>query len=176
MPVEAAESRCDGLHRPDRLPRIHGFPMRSTAERQIENLIYQYARHMDRGDFSAVAELFSIATYRSANGATFTGVAELKKVLESVVKLYQGLPHTLHTTTNVEIRRNSGKAEADAYFTVYQQLDDFPLQVIVAGRYEDRFVRRAGKWRFVDRLVSMELFGDLSRHLNFDPRTGEPMT
>jgi hypothetical protein len=34
-----------------------------------------------------------------------------------------------------------------------------------SGRYLDRFERRAGQWRFVERRVRTDLVGDVSRHL-----------
>ena len=37
--------------------------------------------------------------------------------------------------------------------------------VIVSGRYLDRFERRHGLWRFVERRVQTDLVGDLSRQL-----------
>jgi hypothetical protein len=42
---------------------------------------------------------------------------------------------------------------------------DFPLQAIACGRYEDAFERTAGRWRFADRLIVLDLVGDLSHHL-----------
>ena len=43
--------------------------------------------------------------------------------------------------------------------------DDFPLQPIIAGRYSDRFERVDGVWRFSERIIHPELYGDLSHHL-----------
>jgi hypothetical protein len=39
------------------------------------------------------------------------------------------------------------------------------LQPIVSGRYYDRFERRDGQWRFVERRVRTDLVGEVSRHL-----------
>jgi hypothetical protein len=51
-----------------------------------------------------------------------------------------------------------------------QAVPGLALQTIVSGRYHDRFERRDGQWRFVERRVHTELVGDLSRHL----RRSEP--
>ena len=78
-------------------------------------------------------------------------------------------------TTNVivDVDEAAGTATARVYFTVLQQLDDFPLQVIVAGRYHDAFVRADGAWRFAVRRMHVDLQGDLSRHLLIElPRGG----
>jgi hypothetical protein len=58
---------------------------------------------------------------------------------------------------------------------VLQQLDDFPLQVIVAGRYYDTFARVDGAWRFTVRRMYVDLRGDLRRHLLVElPRSARP--
>ncbi|WP_312635357.1 hypothetical protein [Streptomyces noursei] len=46
-----------------------------------------------------------------------------------------------------------------------QALPDLPLQPIAGGRYHGRFERGAGRWRFVERQVRINLVGDVSRHL-----------
>lgn len=142
-------------------------PQRKDAARAIENLVYAYAERMDAGDFSGVAALFDRATYGPAGGPMLSGCAELDAVLRSMVQLHGPTPATKHVTTNVvvEVDGDGLGANARSYFTVLQALADFPLQVIVAGRYHDRFVRDDSGWRFAERVVWMDLTGDLSRHL-----------
>ena len=48
---------------------------------------------------------------------------------------------------------------------MFQQVDDLPLQPIIAGRYHDRFARTDDGWRFVARHLSTDLTGDLGHHL-----------
>ena len=146
--------------------------MSTPASRDcIEALIYRYAECMDAGDFDGVAALFEASTYGSHGGPRLTGSAEVAEVLRQVVKLYDGTPKTKHVTTNVvvEVDEEAGTATARSYFTVIQALDGFPLQTIVAGRYHDSFERADGTWRFCDREIFMDLIGDTSRHLSFDP-------
>ena len=81
-----------------------------------------------------------------------------------------GTPRTKHVVTNlvIEVDETAGTAAARSYFTVLQATEMLPLQVIVAGRYEDRFVRVDRQWRFSDRLVHMDLVGDVSCHIRGD--------
>jgi 3-phenylpropionate/cinnamic acid dioxygenase small subunit len=139
----------------------------SGTARAIEKLLYLYAERMDAGDFSGVAALFVGAAYGPAGGPMLSGCAELETVLRSMVQLHDGSPATKHVTTNVivEVEADGRSATARSYFTVLQALADLPLQVIVAGRYHDRFVRDESGWRFAERVVWMDLTGDLSRHL-----------
>jgi 3-phenylpropionate/cinnamic acid dioxygenase small subunit len=137
------------------------------AARAIESLIYRYAEKMDAGDFAGVAALFEGATYGAEGAEPLRGAAAVEAALARMVQLYDGQPATRHVTTNVviELSAGAGEAAARSYFTVLQALGDFPLQTIVAGRYRDRFACENGIWRFAERVISMDLVGDLSRHL-----------
>ena len=59
----------------------------------------------------------------------------------------------------------AGTASARSYFTVFQARPELPLQAIIAGRYQDRFTRRNGVWSFAERVIVIELVGDLRCHL-----------
>jgi len=134
----------------------------------IAALVYGYAERIDAGDLAGVAALFADAVYRSDRGGRYEGAPAVREVLTRLVKLHDdGTPRTKHVTTNlvVEVDDRAGSAIARSYFTVLQQTAAIPLQVIVAGRYHDRFVRTDGRWRFAERVIYMDLVGDLSDHL-----------
>ena len=134
----------------------------------IERLIFGYAERIDAGDLDGVAALFADAVYRSEGGGRYEGAAAVRAILQRMVRLHEdGTPRTKHVTTNVvvEVDVAAGTAAARSYFTVFQATARIPLQPIVAGRYHDRFVRTDGAWRFADRLIFMDLIGELSDHL-----------
>lgn len=139
----------------------------AAARAAIEALIFTYAERLDAGDLAGVAALFHAATYRGAQGGEYRGAAAVEAVLTSRVMLYDGIPRTRHVTTNLVITLDAAESAAGArsYFTVFQAAAGLPLQPIVAGRYHDRFVLAADGWRFEDRLIHVDLVGDLSRHL-----------
>ncbi|MCY4194545.1 MAG: nuclear transport factor 2 family protein [bacterium] len=147
----------------------------TDSARQIENLIYTYAERIDSGNLEGVADLFANGRIVASPGATMeTTVAGRDEVLE----MYQGstrihpcgTPRTKHVTTNViiEVDDDAGTAAARSYFTVFQQLDDFPLQPVITGRYHDAFHRIEGVWWFDQRTMLVDQLGDLSRHLLFE--------
>jgi hypothetical protein len=51
-------------------------------------------------------------------------------------------------------------------------LPDLALQPIASGRYHDRFERRGGRWRLVERRVRTDLVGDVTRHLRHSAANG----
>jgi len=139
------------------------------SRHRIEELLYVYAERIDAGDFAGVGELFAGGEIRaSEDGPSIRGADAVRRLYVATVRLYEdGTPRTKHVTSNVivEVGATGEKASARSYFTVLQQLDDFPLQVIVAGRYHDTFVRDHGTWRFGIRRMYVDLRGDLRRHL-----------
>ena len=90
------------------------------------------------------------------------------------VILYDGRPSTKHVITNVSVVSDgSDVATARSYFTVLQATPDLPLQPIIAGSYHDEFARVDGAWRFSDRLIIVDLVGDLSQHMRMGEGTPE---
>lgn len=144
--------------------------MAHTDHRQIEYLLYEYARRVDAGDFVGVGKLFTNATFGTGE-ARLTG-AELTDVLRSSVIIYDdGTPRTRHVTTNIAIEVDGDSAMSTAYFTVLQNLSEGTVGVVVAGEYDDTFERGADGWEFASRIVRSTLVGDISGHLTVNPFT-----
>ena len=133
----------------------------------IQNLIARYAELVDDGDFAAVGMLLADATFTGGAGSVSGRDAIESMLRDSLIVYDDGTPRTKHLTTNVaiEIDEESGTAVSRSYFTALQALPNLTLQPIVSGRYQDRFERRDGRWRFVERRVLTDLVGDMSRHL-----------
>jgi len=145
------------------------------AARAIENLLYTYAERIDAGDLEGVAELFTHGRIKPSADAAPEQAAEGR---DAVLALYRrstrlyddGRPHTRHLTSNAIIEVDPGGATASARscFTVFQQVEDFPLQPIISGRYHDTFHCLEGRWWFDTRIMLVDLVGDLGRHLLFE--------
>ena len=139
-----------------------------SDETEIANLLFEYAARIDAGDFAGVAELFRDGRILTEFGEV-VGYEAVLDMYRSSTRLYQdGTPRTRHITTNLAIRVEGDRARCNSTFTVMQSLEDFPLQAIICGRYQDALVRDAGSWRFEQRRMLPDLLGDLSRHLLFD--------
>ena len=99
---------------------------------------------------------------------TFEGRDRVLALYRGSTRIYDdGSPHTRHVTTNsiIEVDEDAGAASARSTYTVFQQVDDFPLQPIISGRYRDSFRRINESWWFDTRVILVDLVGDLSRHL-----------
>jgi 3-phenylpropionate/cinnamic acid dioxygenase small subunit len=137
---------------------------------EIEALVYEYARRIDDGDFAGIGELFAEGSICGPDGTPLaTGAEAVTALYEATTRRYEdGTPRSHHVTTNLAIALDAATAEARSYFTVFQATDGFPLQAVVAGRYEDTFARSPSGWRFDRRVMHLRLVGDVSRHLLID--------
>lgn len=144
-----------------------------TDRDAIADLVHAYAERLDAGDLDGVAALFADATYGRAGGPVRRGAAEVRGAL-GVVKLHGGSPRTKHVITNlvVEVDEPARTASARSYFTVLQATASLPLQPILAGRYHDRFERGGGVWLFHERVIHIDLVGELREHLHDAARAG----
>ena len=136
---------------------------------EISNLIHKYARLVDEGDFGGIGKLFSggrIIFSDGINDTEVSGAADITSMYENTTRRYgDGTPKTHHVTSNKELRIDGESAYGTSYYTVFQQLPDFPLQPIIAGVYFDEFYRTEDEWFFKVRSIKVSLLGDTSRHL-----------
>ncbi|MGC4938524.1 nuclear transport factor 2 family protein [Kribbella sp. DT2] len=144
-------------------------PVRDRIERNSQ--LASYAFLVDDGEFTGLGALLADADF-TLNGATNHGSDAIEKFAGETLQVHSdGTPRTRHVSTNliVEVDDEAGVATSRSYFTVFQALDDFPLQPIAAGRYRDRFERREGQWRFTHRDVTTDFHGDTSHHVKPRP-------
>ncbi len=138
------------------------------AYEEIRRLIYAYPKCIDRGDLAGVARLFADARVVFGSGREVLGEEALRQWFDNTVVLYEGgATHVHHLVGNVTVDfEDASHATAMSYYQTCQAVPpDFPLQLIIAGRYQDRFGRVDGRWRFVERRFLREFVGDTSYHV-----------
>ena len=134
----------------------------------ITALVYRYAELIDAGDLDGVAALFEHATWGAGTRSErLRGTEAVRRGYGGVILYEDGTPRTKHVITNlvIDVAEASTQAVARSYFTVLQATEGIPLQPIIAGRYQDRFERVDGTWRFSERIIHPDLQGDLSKHM-----------
>jgi 3-phenylpropionate/cinnamic acid dioxygenase small subunit len=134
---------------------------------EITALVHRYAELLDAGDLDGVVAMFAHATWRSAaTGTVLRTPEEIRAVYERIV-MYDGAPRTRHLMNNLTIELVDGADEASGrcYYTVLQSVDPgAPIEIVLSGRYEDRYRRGPDGWHLADRLFHIDLAADQSRH------------
>ena len=135
---------------------------------QIQRLIYLYPYFLDGGRFDELGRLFAHADlYVGDELAAHHDPAAVAALWERWIRVYpNGTPRTRHIATNLLVDDDgAAHARAHSYVLVIQQVSGEPLAPIIAGDYLDRFVKVDDAWRFAERRIGNDLFGDLSHHL-----------
>jgi len=145
----------------------------------ITTLIYRYAECVDMADFDGLSELFAHGSIRSTSAAEqgegMTG-SQVGRFYAATNRVHEdGTLRTRHLSTNVivDVDEDADAATARSCYVVFQATGELPFQAIVGGRYEDRFVRPGGEWRFAERMVHVDQIGNLSQHLTLDLAKGD---
>jgi hypothetical protein len=151
---------------------VASFEQRYEAEHEIKRIIFGYADALDTGDFERLGRYFSRGRVRvNGSDSVYTGTDGVLDMFHTYTRFYDGIPSTKHVTTNllIEVDESGNRARAKSYFTVLQARPELPLQIVIAGRYEDTFERIDGTWYLTDRFEYCDLMGDLSAHIAGDP-------
>lgn len=131
---------------------------------EIAELLYRYAELIDAGDFDGVGNLLGRGNFMGVAGAE--AIAALFAKSTRRFPDHGNTPRTRHLVLNPIVELDGDTAQARSTFCVVQQTDTVPLQPIVVGRYADTFARDDAGWYFTERVVDVQMVGDVSDHLN----------
>lgn len=134
----------------------------------VTRLLYRYAELIDSGDFDGVGALLGRGTFMGMAGAS--AIAGLFAKTTRRFPDHGNTPRTRHLVLNPIVDVDGDTATARSTFVVVQRTETVPLQPIVVGRYADAFARDDAGWYFTERVVDVEMVGDVSDHLTIDPR------
>jgi hypothetical protein len=128
----------------------------------ISDAIHTYCRGLDRRDAASLSSVFwPDATINLGQGTELSGAVYAQQVIPALERLFD---RTTHRITNIlmDVEQDRGTSECSlwAYHAVRQEAG-VSRDVVVAGRYLDRWEKRFGEWRMIRR----ELVWDWHRTL-----------
>jgi hypothetical protein len=116
-------------------------------KQEMTEVIYRLARGLDRCDEALLRGCYHHDA--TDDHGIFKGTAE--DFFPWVIEMLRGMENTMHFIGNVLIDLTGpDAAKAESYFTAYHRIAG-PTDMIVAGRYLDKFERRTGEWRIAHR-------------------------
>ena len=117
-----------------------------AAHREIEQKIYRMGYALEQGDFAEVGRLLRHSTFGAdrIGREAFRGEDEIREQYERTNRTYPGqgrATREMYTNVLVDIDLDAGTATSTTAYTVAQQVpgSDRPFELLVAGRYEDRW-------------------------------------
>jgi hypothetical protein len=129
--------------------------LRQAVDRdEIRQLMYTYARGVDRGDFDVIKSVFLPGATDHHGHYDGPALRFAKAVVAHGDEV--GVPGGQHHITNMLIEVDGDTARAESYFIAYQYHDDNGNGIelaIMGGRYLDVFERRDGAWGIARREV-----------------------
>ncbi|QXQ07097.1 nuclear transport factor 2 family protein [Sphingosinicellaceae bacterium] len=115
----------------------------------LTELVYKLARSIDRCDAVLLKSLFHPDA--TDDHGSFVGTAA--DFIPWVMDVLATMRRTQHIIGNVLIELDGDTAYGESYFVAHHVIDKAgsDILMIAAGRYLDRFERRAGEWKFAHR-------------------------
>ncbi len=128
------------------------------ADREaIRDCLFRYSRGVDRGDADLLRSVYWPGAMDYHTGFTGTGEEFIEWALPRLMEMEQNV----HMIGNVFIRLDGDRAEVESYlWSVSVVPGDQPRQIMVSGRYLDKFEKRKDEWRIAERTVVHDWFNE----------------
>lgn len=118
----------------------------------IGELVHAYCAAADRRDLDALRALYHEDAVDD-HGAFFKGPA--MAFIDQLPAIQAPMRILHHNVTTVNIALDGDYAEGEIYVLAFHQVETegAPMDLMIGGRYFDRYERREGVWKFSERAV-----------------------
>ena len=121
---------------------------------QLHELVLTYCRASDRREFALVRSLYHDDAIDD-HGTMFSGpVDAFIAWLPTAMAQFEA---TQHSISNALFAVDGDKANGEIYALAYHRTHPPDAQeIVIGGRYLDRYERRDGKWKFIHRSLALD--------------------
>jgi len=134
------------------MPATEPLLQEMLDEFALSKLVHTYCRAVDRGDFATLQALYHHDAV-DAHGEVSTGsVDEFLKTLEASRPHIRSMQHNV-TTVNFVIDGNLAEGEIYTIATHTFGAGDRDVDVIIGGRYLDKYEKRDDIWKIIERTI-----------------------
>lgn len=118
----------------------------------IRTLIYAYCNAADRHDHAKMRSLYHEDAIDD-HGAMSSGPA--MDFIDKLPEIQAPMEILHHNVTTINLALDGDEAEGEVYLIALHRVrgPDGPFDVLVGGRYFDRYSRRDGRWKFAHRAI-----------------------
>ena len=119
---------------------------------EIRELVQLFCRAADRKDIELMRSLYHEGA-TDDHGAFFSGLAS--EFFEQLPAIQQSMLILHHNITSHIIALDGDRAEGEVYVIAFHQVktESGPMDLLIGGRYLDRYERKSGQWKFSHRSV-----------------------
>ncbi|HKA54576.1 MAG TPA: nuclear transport factor 2 family protein [Candidatus Binatia bacterium] len=122
----------------------------------IAELIARYNYAIDHNDFRGWADCFAPEGVFDGMIGRYATHQELDRFTADVQKLTATTPNLRHYVTNIQTEVDGDQARSRCFLLMTSTTKEGGSKVVIAGEYEDKLVKRGGKWLFTERKVRMD--------------------
>tara|TARA_R110002110_G_scaffold14698_1_gene67658 strand:- start:84953 stop:85498 length:546 start_codon:yes stop_codon:yes gene_type:complete len=118
----------------------------------IYELINRYCNAADRHDNELFRQLYHEDAWDD-HGSFFKGPA--MEFIDKLPEIQLPMEILHHNVTTVNIKLNGDRAEGEVYILAFHKIatDDGAMDLLIGGRYFDKYEKRDGQWKFSHRAV-----------------------
>jgi len=121
-------------------------------EFQLRKLVHGYCRAVDHGDDAQLRSLYHHDADDDHGGFSTGSADDFFEALTAARPYLRSMQHNV-TTVNFAIDGNRAEGEVYTIATHTFVVGDRDVDVIVGGRYLDRYEKRDGTWKFTERKI-----------------------
>jgi uncharacterized protein (TIGR02246 family) len=127
------------------------MPLELEDTTAILQLYARYNTAIDTGDGETFGQCFAENGVFEPGHATITGHENL---VEFAHQTHNAMPLMRHNATNILVDGDGSNATSSSFLIGYLAGKEY--KVIVTGRYADKLAKIDGRWRFTERVFSMD--------------------
>ncbi|GHD08220.1 hypothetical protein GCM10007052_04920 [Halioglobus japonicus] len=118
----------------------------------ITELVHAYCNASDRHDHDKLRELYH-PDATDDHGAFFKGLA--MEFIDQLPQIQAPMEILHHNVTTVNLALEVDYAEGEIYVLAFHKVrtEEGTLDLMIGGRYFDKYAKRAGQWKFSERAV-----------------------
>ncbi|GAA4895985.1 nuclear transport factor 2 family protein [Ferrimonas pelagia] len=127
--------------------------LKQLLDRQeIVALVNDYCNAADRHDQEKMRSLYHPDALDD-HGSFFSGLA--MEFIDMLPQIQAPMAILHHNVTTVNIKLDGDRAEGEIYILAFHQIntDEGPMDLLIGGRYFDKYSKREGLWKFSHRAV-----------------------
>lgn len=121
-------------------------------KQEITELVHAYCNASDRHDHDKLRQLYH-PDATDDHGAFFKGLA--MEFIDQLPAIQEPMEILHHNVTTINIALDGDYAEGEVYVLAFHKVrtDDGPLDLLIGGRYFDKYERRNAVWKYAERVV-----------------------